>query len=154
MIIRRASTSDLPALQTLFVETIRNTCKEDYNEEQIECWASSVKNRNRWEEKLTRQYFLVAESDDEILGFASLEDGNTLDFMYVSKDHLRKGVATKLYEYIEMEARKQGAAFLESDASITAKPFFQNLGFSVLKENQNLIDGIEIINYKMRKELE
>ncbi|MEK9159274.1 MAG: GNAT family N-acetyltransferase [Patescibacteria group bacterium] len=154
MIIRRAIIGDLSALQSLFVETIRNTCKEDYNEEQIECWASSVKNRNRWEEKLTKQYFLVAQSDNEILGFASLEDGNTLDLMYVSKDHLRKGVATKLYEEIEMEARKQGSVFLVSDVSITAKPFFQNLGFSLLKENQNLIEGIEINNYKMRKELE
>jgi len=135
--IRPANKGDLPSLQTLFVETIRNTCKEDYEEVQIDCWISSVKNTARWEEKISNQYFLVAESDAGIMGFASLEDGTFLHFMYVSKDNLRKGVATKLYEQIEKEAKREGAVFLESDVSITAKAFFQNMGFSQLKENRN-----------------
>lgn len=153
MTIRPAKISDLPAIQSLFIETIKSTCKKDYGDDQIRCWASSVKNIARWEEKLIKQYFLVAELDKKIIGFASLENGSYLDFMYVSKDHLRKGIATTLYNQIENEAKNKGSNFIDSDVSITAKPFFQKMGFLLLKETQNLIDGVEIINYKMRKEL-
>lgn len=102
IIIRLARTDDLRAIQSLFVETTKSTCKKDYGDAQIKSWISSAKNHARWEEKLHKQYFLLAELDNEIIGFASLEGANYLDFMYVSKDHLRKGV-----EIINYKMRKQ-----------------------------------------------
>jgi putative acetyltransferase len=91
--------------------------------------------------------------DDKIVGFASLDykKMDFLDFMYVHKDYLRRGIAGELLHAIEIE--KSGGVDLEADVRITAKAFFEKKGFRVQKENRNKKkNGFEIINYRMLKE--
>lgn len=149
MELRIADQNDLEEIQTLFVETIKSTCRNDYNKEQIEAWTSSVENKERWKAILKNQYFLLAVIDNKIVGYGSLENGNYLDFMYVHKDYLRQGIANILFEKLKNESIKLGFDKLTSDVSKTARPFFETKGFSVLKENRNVIKGVEIINYHM-----
>lgn len=42
---------------------------------------------------------------------------------------------------------------LTADVSKTAKPFFEKKGFLLVKEQENLLDDVLIVNYKMRKDL-
>jgi len=151
--IRRAIIDDMQEMQALFVDTIRSTCQKDYSEEQISVWTSSVENQSRWIEKLESQYFLIAETKGRIVGYASLENGNYLDFMYVHKDFMRQGIAINLYKALEKESKRKGVSTISSDVSITAKPFFEKIGFISVKENKNVMKGIEIINYQMRKDI-
>ncbi|MDQ3290224.1 MAG: GNAT family N-acetyltransferase, partial [Bacteroidota bacterium] len=67
--------NDLPALQNLYVQTIENTCQNDYDANQLKVWKLSVENKESWTNALQTQYFLVAEIDDQIVGFGSLKDG-------------------------------------------------------------------------------
>lgn len=150
--IRKGTLNDLSEIQTLFADTIKSTCKKDYSKTQIEAWISSIENKERWINKLTKQYFLVAEMNAKIVGFASLESGQYLDFMYVHKDYLRQGIADMLYQELELESRKSGYTKISSDVSITAKPFFEEKGFKVDKENRFSMKGVEIINFRMTKE--
>ena len=150
--IRPVKKSDLSELQALFVETITSICKSDYSAEQIDAWTGSVKNTQRWVDKLSSQYFLVAQLDNKIAGFASLEGADYLDFLYVHKDHQGQGIATRLYLAIEEEAEKKGAAFLHSDVSITARSFFESRGFKILQPQSHKIGNVEINNYKMAKD--
>lgn len=153
LFIKHAELNDLAAIQKLFVETIETVCSNDYSQEQIAVWASSVENKKRWTEKLMKQYFLIAEIDNKIVGFASLENNTYLDLMYVHKNYQRQGVANKLYIEIEAKAIEQGATLLTSDVSITARSFFEKKGFKIIAEQKNDINGVEIINYKMTKYL-
>lgn len=150
--IRPAIPADLAGLQDLFTETVKSTCSEDYTPDQIEVWLSATEDQDRWLNKMKDQYFLIAESETEIVGFASLENGDYLDFLYVHKNHLRKGIAGLLYEEIAKEAIRSGAMQLRADVSITAKPFFERKGFTVEKENHLKINGVEISNYRMIKD--
>jgi putative acetyltransferase len=150
--LRHANIDDLPEMQALYVETIKSTCKKEYNQEQIFVWTSSVENKARWKEALTHQYFLIAEVENNIVGFGSLENGDYLDFMYVHKDYLRQGIADKLYQALENESQRLECTIMTSDVSKTARPFFEQKGFKVLKENINIIRGVEIVNYRMIKE--
>lgn len=149
--IRHAQLSDLREMQEMFVDTIRAICREDYSPEQINAWTSAVGNTKRWNDKLTLQYFLIAEQGNKIVGYASLENNDYLDFMYVHKDYQRQGIANILYAEIEREAIKRKATALRSDVSITAKPFFEKKGFITLEPQTNIIAGVEILNYKMLK---
>ena len=151
--IRSAGLPDLPEIQNLFVTTISSICIHDYSPDQINAWTSSIKNTERWSGKINSQYFLVALSDHKIVGFASLEKKDYLDFLYVHKDFQRRGIALKLYNLIEVEALNRGAMVLNSDVSITAKPFFEKNGFTVLQPQTVMIDGIEIANFKMTKKV-
>lgn len=149
ILIRQAKQNDLASIQALFVGTIEVVCRHDYSQEQIAVWTSSIENKRRWTDKLMKQYFLIAEIDNKIVGFASLENNEYFDFMYVHKDYQRQGIADSLYAEILAKAIKHGTTLLTSDVSITARPFFEKKGFKVIAEQKNDIKGVEIINYKM-----
>lgn len=153
ILIRQAKQNDLAAIQALFVDTIEAVCCYDYSPEQIAVWTSSIENTKRWTDKLMKQYFLIAEIDNKIVGFASLENNIYFDFIYVHKDYQRQGIADNLYSEILAKAIKHGTILLTSDVSITARPFFEKRGFKVIAEQKNDIKGVEVINYKMTLEL-
>jgi putative acetyltransferase len=153
ILIRPANLPDLPEMQTLFVDTIRSVCRKDYSKEKIEVWASAVNNTDRWLYKVRTQYFLVAELGNKIVGYASLENNDYIDFLYVHKDFQNQGIAGRLYLEMETQAKKKNAIMIHSDVSITARPFCERKGF-IKKENQiRKIQGVEILNFKMVKTL-
>jgi len=151
--IKHAQLSDLPEIQKMFVDTISHICKADYSFEQIQVWTSSIENTERWTQKLITKYFLIALLDNNIVGFASLENADYLDFLYVHKDYQRQGIADLLYVEIEKEAIQRKASFLNSDVSETAKGFFEKKGFTINRPQTLTIKGVEIGNYKMTKSL-
>ncbi|MBK6858938.1 MAG: GNAT family N-acetyltransferase [Saprospiraceae bacterium] len=150
---RHAKLDDLGEMQKMFVDTISTICKDDYSHEQIKVWTSSIKNTQRWTDKLSTQYFRIAEFDNKIVGYASLENNDYLDFLYVHKDQQRQGIADKLYSEIEKQAIKNGATSIHSDVSKTARPFFEKKGFKIISPQTIIIQDIEIINYKMTKKI-
>jgi putative acetyltransferase len=143
--------NDYNEIKQLFVETVTEVCSKDYTPEQIEVWVSSAKNTQRWLDIFTHQYVLVAEIGDKIVGFGTLENGDYLDLLYVHKDFQRKGIANLLYLELEKVVEEQKKYSLSADVSKTARPFFESKGFTVIKEQNNLIQGVEIVNYKMEK---
>ena len=150
--IRPGNIGDLTEMQKLYVDTITTICKDDYSQEQIKAWTSSIENTQRWTDILTSQYILITELDDKIVGYISLYNNDYIDLLFVHKDYQRQGIADKLYVEIEKEAIKQKATFLSADVSKTARPFFEKKGFLTLKEQTNIRQGVEIINYKMTKQ--
>lgn len=152
-IVRKGQIDDLTEMQKLFVDTITTICKTDYDEQQIEVWTSGIENKKRWQDILTKQFVLVAQQEDKIIGFATLDNGSYLDFLYVHKDHQRQGVAQRLLQDIETEVRRLKQTVLTSDVSKTAKSFFEKNNFKVLKEQVVNRKGVNLINYEMAKTL-
>ena len=150
--LRYGTIADLQPLQQLYVETIVSVCKLHYNDEQIRVWTAGIENKKRWEDIFTQQKVLLAKHENTIVGFISLEK-NYIDFLYVHKDYQRQGIAQFLYQEIENMAKKEGETLLHSEVSLTAKPFFEKMGFSVVKEQTIERDGICLINFKMKKEI-
>lgn len=109
----------------MYAETIQSVCKSDYTPEQIEAWISGVKNKERWIEVIEKQFVLLAIIENQITGFGTLKDGNYIDFFYIHKDFQRQGIADKILNELEIEAKKHHSKIITSDISITAKPFFE-----------------------------
>lgn len=151
--IEIAEEKDLHSMQKLFTSTIESVCSADYTPAQIEVWTSSVENQERWQKMVEDQYVLLAKKGDKLLGFATLANGDYVDFFYVHKDHQGQGVAKLLYKKIEKEAMDKGASELSSDVSITARAFFERQGFYVVKEQKIEKKGVILTNFKMQKEL-
>lgn len=154
MTFKNATISDLKEMQELYIETIKHVCKNDYNSAQIDVWISGVKNTERWVAVINTQFVLLAIIEDQIVGFGTLKDGNYIDFFYIHKDFQRQGIADRLLTELQLEAKKQHSKVITSDVSITARPFFEKKGFIVKAEQRNIRFGIELINYKMEKNLE
>lgn len=149
--IRKAELEDLQTLQALFKQTIEHACAGDYNSEQIAAWTSSIENTERWQRLISYQYCIVAEFEGSIVGFAALDDGDYVDFLYVHHDYLRKGIASRLFDELKLESLREGFYKLHADVSITARPFFESKGFELEKENKKDLRGIELINFRMKE---
>lgn len=149
--LRKGKIEDLPALKELFVSSVKSVCIADYSHPQIEAWTSGIENNERWIDMITNQWVIIAHNRNEIVGFASLIDFQHIDFFYVHKDHQRKGIANKLYTKLENEVKKNLRIELQADVSITAKGFFEKSGFEVVAKQRVFRNGVELMNYKMRK---
>jgi putative acetyltransferase len=151
MTIRPATEADLATITRLFAETIRAVNARDYNEEQVRVWAAAAENGEKWRQRIMTQHFLVAEKGQRIIGFASLTHQGYLDLMYVDKDWQAQGIGRRLLRAIEETAGSLGIQRIESDVSITARPFFEKHGYRVENEQQVSIREVVFINYKMSK---
>lgn len=102
-----------------------------------------------------------------IIGFGDMDDTGYLDRLYVHKDYQGRGVATAICDRLEedfclsrgqllqnsaMQKRKNDT--FTTHASITARPFFEKRGYTVVKAQQVVRKGISIRNYIMRKRIE
>jgi putative acetyltransferase len=151
--LRKGILQDLQEILILFSGTIETVCADDYNNEQIVAWVSSVNNHSRWHRLIEDQYFIVALLNQKIVGFASLAHGDYMDVLYVHKDFQRQGIAQKLYNTLEDEAKGQKSTFVTADVSKTAKPFFEANEFKVIAEQIQIRTEVEIPNYTMKKDL-
>ena len=102
---------------------------------------------------LLNQFVLVIQLERKILGFGALDNGKYISFLYVHRDYQHQGFAYQLYTNIEKEAIRQGQTELTSDVSKTARPFFEKVGFKVIKEQSVVRKNVELTNYKMKKKL-
>lgn len=148
---RRATEADIPQLQALFERAIRFACTTDYSPEQIDIWAATAQNQERWTGLLRDQLVFVLEKGDTIAAFASLKENNYMDFLYVAPEFKGQGLSRRIVKLIEDAARKAGSSELLSDISITAKPAMLKMGWEVIRENQNQRGGEVLINYRMRQ---
>lgn len=150
--IRQAKTGDLPEIVALFENTIFTVCAKDYSPEQQTAWAAGAQNTGRWQKKLETQYFLVARAEETIVGFASLED-NYIDFLFVHKDFQGRGIAKQLFEALLQKAIETNVEILTSNVSLTARPFFEKMGFVVIQKQDNPTRGVNLTNFRMEKNL-
>ena len=124
---------------------------KDYTQEEIDDWSSWYSDTDKWKQKINEQFFIIAQLNNELVGFGSLTKDGYLDYMFVHKDHQRKGIAKNLYSTIEEKALEQKNHIIYSEVSITAKDFFESLGFEIEKSQKKKSKNKELSNFKMRK---
>src|SRR5262245_19958147 len=142
---------DAPALLALFRDTIRRVNIRDYSPAQIAAWASDDIDTVVWVGRFNGRFVPVAEEDGRPIGFAELDSNGHIDRVYVAADEQRRGIGRRLFAAILEEARRLGLSRLYTEASITARPFFEAHGFTVLTPQVVKCRGEEFINYRMER---
>jgi putative acetyltransferase len=153
MSIREYKLSDTKAIMKLFYDTIHEINIGDYTQEQVDAWAPKNMDYEVWHKRLQAKLPYIAEDNGEIVGFGELESDGHIDCFYCHSKYQRKGIGSKLLNYIENTAKLQEIKRLYTEASITAKPFFENKGFSLVKEQQVERRGVWLKNYVIEKYL-
>lgn len=151
--LRTAVFDDIPAIVEMYRGTVHSVNAADYTPAQIKVWADGAVNFPRWEKAINEQYFVLAEIDGKLAGFSSIAKDGYLDFMYVSKDHQRCGVASMLLNEIERKAVEQRNPQIYSHVSKTARGFFQKMGYEHKEDIRDLYKGELFINALMVKKL-
>ena len=153
MHIRDYRRGDAEAIVRLFYETIHSVNLGDYSQAQVDAWAPAVPDPEAWHQRMIARRTLVAIRDGEVVGFADLEDDGHIDRFFCRHDTLRQGVGSRLYRAIEEAARGLGLGRLFTEASITARRFFERQGFSVVTHNTVERRGVTMTNVSMEKAL-
>ena len=149
--VRAYRPEDRDAVINVTVRAIRESAIRDYSPSQIEAWAGgdrigawfAVDDRLIW----------VAVVTELIVGFIDLKPSGHLDRIYVHPEYEGRGVASALLNCLEDAARCQGIGRLFTEASITAKPFFERRGFVVLTAQVVEFRGKKFTNFQMEKHL-
>lgn len=148
MEIRRYQPSDCKELTELFYHTVHTVNAKDYPKEQLDVWATGQVDLEKWNRSLQEHYSLVAVEGRVIVGFGDIDKTGYLDRLYVHADYQGKGIATAICDKLESFVEKE----VTTHASITARPFFEQRGYQVVKEQQVERQGIFLTNYVMKKE--
>lgn len=154
MHIRRFTAADLDMVLQLFYDTVHYVNSKDYTQEQVNAWAPQKPDKQRWLDSLLQHSTYVAELDNQIVGFADITDKGYLDRLYTHKDFQGRGIATALLKKVEQQAKEQGSRVITTEASITAKSFFEHHGYYCIQaQNKVHRSGVIFLNYLMSKHL-
>ncbi len=132
---------------------MRVTARGDYSEAQVRAWAPDKIDQTAWAAARAKARTFVAARDGTPVGFIDLESDGHIDMLFVHPAEQRRGTAAALLARLETVAREAGIARLRTEASITARPFFERHGFRVVAPQTVELRGERFVNYRMVKEL-
>jgi len=150
--IRPATPADHAAIVRIFEDAIDGLAAEQYSARQRKAWKKTA-SLPAFRESLDEGITLVAENAGQPIAFAQLHPSDYLRMLYVSADWSGLGISTLLYQYLEDEARIAGARTLVTDASLRARRFFEQMGFSVSGEQKVKRQGVTLARLSMQKVL-
>jgi len=151
MLVRAFKEGDEPALQAVFYSAVHTIAAKDYTVEQLDAWAPHRPDWEAWTARMKALRPFVAELDGRIVGYADLQTTGHIDHFFVSAKHARRGVGRLLMETLQARATELGLARLFSDVSLTAQPFFERFGFSVVERKTVLVGKVSLPNARMEK---
>lgn len=151
--IRPYQPADAPALSALYEASVRTLGARDYSPAQIEAWASLAPSPEALDGRMADGRTRLVAVADGIAGFIDVETDGHIDLLYVTPAAAGTGVARTLLETAEALAPLSGAVRLYAEASETARPAFERLGFSVLARRDFEVAGVAIHNWAVEKRL-
>jgi len=153
MTIRPYRVEDCPLLVALFRQSVRQVGALHYTPEQVLAWAPDEIDAGHFGARRASRPTWVAEQDGQIVGFTDLEADGQIDMLYVHPECQRQGIARALIEAVETNAVERGMRRLYVQASVGARPFFEQHGFSSVAEQLVRRNGQTFVNFRMEKEV-
>lgn len=131
--IRRAIHADAPGIIHVHVNSIRHVCGKDYTAEQIEAWAGRNFKPSLWEQAIDRDFIWVIEENQQVLGFGHFavmdnDNGEVLG-LYFIPPAIGHGLGKRMFQEFLKVARSHHLKRITLHSTITAKTFYESLGF-------------------------
>jgi putative acetyltransferase len=151
MAIRFVRDDDYAAIAWLRRQTIRHVNAHDYPEDVIRRWSAkenaatlraSAGHHRRW----------VAVHRGRVVGFCEHDLQGTLSRLYVHRDHLRKGIGSRLLALAEASLKALSFASITLESTVTASDFYAANGYKRIRLPAYQDDCSEPVHH-MRKRL-
>ena len=152
IVIRPFQLGDEQGIMEAHVASIQKIASRDYTPEQIEAWSGNRNVNMYLEARETGEQYWVIDDNGRIGGFAGWVPGRIRGF-YMHPDYAERGLGRKLFEAAEHDMlTRSEVTICEIDGTLTAKPFYQRMGFSVVEETMyKFPSGVEVPIVKMVK---
>ena len=142
-LIRLAVSADVEALSALILRTIRASNAGDYPPDEIERVCASFTPEEVAKQIAARDVFVSfapGSSQEPPIGTVSLgvkprpSGGETakLHVLFVAPEWQGRGLGLRLVAHLEAHALRQGHRLLQVSSSLTARQFYQRLGYREL----------------------
>ncbi|KIP68235.1 acetyltransferase [Vibrio harveyi] len=152
--IRDFQEEDSPKLWALFFNTVRNVNRRDYTEQQVKAWAQEGFDSQLWLKKMVSIQPFVAVLDGVIVGYSDVQPSGLVDHFFCHHEYQGQGVGRALMTHVLEQAKAKGLARIYSEVSVTARPFYEHMGFIVVNEQQIEVRGATLTNYVMERRLD
>ena len=152
--IRKYADGEERRLWEIYFGAIRYVCIRDYTEDQVRVWAPDEFDQERWQKRMKGINPYVVVVENEIAGYADLQDDGYIDHFFIHYQYQRRGLGNKLMDAIIADAQSNSIRKLYSHVSKTAKGFYLAKGFRVVKNNIVNIRGVDLANFTMEREME
>jgi putative acetyltransferase len=150
--IRHYRHGEEPELFKVYYSAIHLIACQHYTQQQLRAWAPCDLDLDLWCSKIRSIRPFVAELDGIIVGYADLQLSGYIDHFFVSGTYPHRGIGTQLMHHLLALAKVQGVPELTSDVSLTAQPFYERFGFSVVEQRFPERRGVVLPNALMRRQ--
>ena len=134
--IRLATAADVPALSDLIRRTVRLSNAGDYAARVVELISANYAPDKVAQRLVERDVFVCLDGlrldGPGIVGTIGL-GGDKLRSLFVEPGLQGKGVGARLVAHLEAHARQAGLAELHLSSSITARGFYERLGYRLIR---------------------
>jgi putative acetyltransferase len=144
---------DLEGSIEAFQRAVHEIAARDYTPEQLHAWAPEPPDVAAWSRRMEDLRAWTCEIRGRIAGFIARDRPGHIALLYVHPDFQRMGVATALLETVVADAGLHAARELSTEASRTARAFFEQAGFTVQGEQAITRNGVTLHNYLMTRPL-
>lgn len=151
MPMRKWRPQDLDASIETFRRSVHELAAADYTPEELAAWAPEEADHGAWERRMDDSQGWIFEINGRLGGFITTDAPGHIDLLYVHPDYKRMGVASALLDLLVADAGSRGIATLAVEASRTAKPFFEQAGFTVLRAETVSRNGVTLERFVMER---
>jgi putative acetyltransferase len=152
-IIRPARPEDFDAIGRIFHDAVHKLANANYSSEQCFAWSSDIRPAEYWRTRTSGLRVAVAQLIDTTVGFIGFSSSGHIDLLFTHPDFARRGIARSLLEEAENQLRALDVATAWTEASLTARNFFQSMGYQIVREQTVCVHGIDLRNTHMAKTL-
>ena len=152
--IRDYREEDALTLWAIHHYTIRNINVRDYSQAQIQAWAPDNFDLNVWQKRVDALNPFVATIDGVIVGYTDLQLDGLIDHFFCHHEFQGRGVGKALMNHVFSVGKQKDIKRFYSYVSITARLFYEHMGFSVAKEQLMEVRGQKLKNFLMIKNVD
>ena len=138
LVIRAACLDDAAAISTLVRRTVRISNGKDYPAHSIELIVANFA-ADKVGERMAERDVFVCQQGDRVVGTIAL-GGDRLRTLFVDPELQRAGIGARLVDHLEAHARKAGVRELTLSSSLTARGFYERLGYRLIELQEH--DGV------------
>jgi putative acetyltransferase len=129
---RLATAGDVPVLAALYRETALALGPQAYSPEQVQAWARSTDDAQRFARYILDAETWIAGADaDGFCGVALHGTTAEVHSLYVRSALTRRGIGGALLAHAMGQARLRGASRFEAWATPFSRPLFERAGFQL-----------------------
>jgi putative acetyltransferase len=155
LVIRKTKLEDMKSVEDAHRSSIQEICSRDYTEDQIESYSFVKYTLDRWENSVNNDYHIVVEVDGNVEGFCHAKmldngDGEVVG-LYFTRKIVGQGIGRKVVENAFDYLNKYNPKKIVLTGTITAKPFYEKMGFIEIEKKKINMRGAELTCFKMDK---